>query len=236
MTKHEYTHEPHDRKEFGARLNWLRAAVLGANDGIVSIAGLVVGVAGATTDIKTIFIAGIAGLFAGALSMAAGEYISVSSQLDTELALIEKETYDLENNPEQELEELVKIYELKGLTNPTAKKVAQELTAHDALGAHLDAELGMNRDELTSPSHAAIASAISFTLGAFIPLVAILLPPASLRVPVAFISVLIALAITGQVSAYIGKASRSKATIRVVIGGAAAMLITYAIGAMFNIS
>ncbi len=236
MTKTDKKHVPRDRKQISEQLNWLRAAVLGANDGIVSIAGLVVGVAGATTDSKTILVAGIAGLLAGALSMAAGEYVSVSSQRDTELALIEKESYDLKHHPKQELAELTSIYEAKGLSPQTASKVAVELTAKDALGAHLEVELGMNRDELTSPTHAALASAISFVLGAIIPLLAILLPPAELRVPVAFLSVVIALIITGLVSSYIGGSGRTKATVRVVIGGITAMLITYGIGTLFNVN
>ncbi len=229
-------HEPHDSSAISIRLNWLRAAVLGANDGIVSIAGLVVGVAGATTDKHTIFIAGIAGLIAGALSMAAGEYISVSSQRDTEKALIDKETKELKDFPERELAELASIYEQKGLSHATAQKVAKELTDHDPIRAHLEAELGMNPDELTSPVHAAWASAISFTLGALIPLLAILLPPEGYRVPVAFVSVVFALIITGQVSAIIGQADRTKATIRVVLGGVAAMLITFGIGTIFNVN
>lgn len=236
MPNIENHHEPHDSSAINARLNWLRAAVLGANDGIVSVAGLVVGVAGATTNKHAIFIAGLAGLVAGALSMAAGEYVSVSSQRDTEEALIEKEKHELKHFPERELKELAQIYQSKGLSAETARKVAVELTAHDPIKAHLDVELGMNPDELTSPAHAAWASAISFTLGALIPLLAILVPPADLRVPITFISVIFALIITGQLSAWIGQANRTKASIRVVIGGVAAMAITYGIGTLFNIN
>lgn len=236
VSEHSSIHEPHDSSAISSRLNWLRAAVLGANDGIVSVAGLVVGVAGATTNKHTLLIAGLAGLVAGALSMAAGEYVSVSSQRDTEEALIEKETYELKHYPEQELEELALIYQRKGLSKATAKKVAAELTEHDAIKAHLDAELNMSADELSSPTHAALASAISFTLGALIPLFAIILPGPSMRVPVTFVSVIIALIITGQLSAWVGGANRTKATIRVVIGGAIAMIVTYGIGTIFGVN
>ncbi len=218
-----------------SRLNWIRAAVLGANDGIVSVAGLVVGVAGATTNQGAIFTAGIAGLVAGALSMAAGEYVSVSSQRDAEEALIAKEKVELAKNPEKELKELAQIYQTKGLSTPTSIKVAHELTNHDPIKAHLDAELGMREDDLTSPYQAALASAISFTLGAAIPLLAILLPPPSIRVPTTFLAVIIALIITGYVSATLGQSGRRRATIRVVIGGVIAMTATYFIGTLFNI-
>jgi vacuolar iron transporter family protein len=235
MQKKDDTHVQHDTAEVNSRLNWIRAAVLGANDGIVSVAGLVVGVAGATTDKNTIFTAGIAGLVAGALSMAAGEYISVSSQRDTEKALIEKEIYELEHNPERELRELAHLYEEKGLSAATAKEVARELTAHDPIRAHLEAELNMNPDELTSPRDAAVASALSFTAGALLPLIAILLPSPSWRVPLTFVAVVAALVITGQVSAKFGQANKFRATVRIVIGGALAMLVTYGIGNLFDI-
>lgn len=218
-----------------SKLNWLRAAVLGANDGIVSIAGLVVGVAGATSSQQVILTAGIAGIIAGAISMAAGEYVSVSSQRDTEQALLEKERYKLKHYPEQELEELASIYQTKGLTKKTAMAVAAELTAHDAMAAHFDAELGIDPENLTNPWHAAFASAVSFLVGAVIPLIAITLPPTSVRVPFAFIAVLIALAITGIISAKVGGASVVKATIRVMTGGALAMAVTYGIGRLFGV-
>ena len=226
--------EAHDNK-VSSKFNWIRATVLGANDGIVSVAGLVVGVAGATTNQATIFTAGIAGLVAGALSMAAGEYVSVSSQRDAEKALIEKEKIELENNPEKELEELAQIYHEKGLTKVTSLTVAKELTAHDPIKAHLDAELGMREDDLTSPTQAAVASGVSFTFGASIPLIAILLPPPSVRVLVAFISVVVALIITGYASATLGHAKRRRATLRVVLGGIVAMIITYGIGTLFDV-
>lgn len=214
----------------GTQLNWLRAAVLGANDGIVSVASIVVGVAGASNSSGFILTAGVAGLVAGALSMAVGEYVSVSTQRDTEKALLEKERYELEHSPKEELEELAGIYEAKGLTQATARTVAEELTAKDAFAAHVDAELGIDPDDLTNPWHAAFASAGSFFAGAIIPLVAIVVPPVSIRLPVTFAAVLIALAITGTLSAHVGGANKIKATIRVVVGGVFAMLVTYGIG------
>jgi VIT1/CCC1 family predicted Fe2+/Mn2+ transporter len=225
--------EPHiDR--LGARLNWLRAGVLGANDGIVSVAGLVLGVAGATTARGPIFTAGLAGLVAGAVSMALGEYVSVSSQRDTELAALAKEKRELREDPEDELAELAAIYEAKGLRPATARTVALELTSHDALAAHLEAELGIDPDELTSPWQAAGASALSFFLGALLPLVAILLPPVGWRVPVTFVAVLVALAVTGGVSARIGGANVRRALLRVVLGGALGLGVTYGIGHAFG--
>jgi VIT1/CCC1 family predicted Fe2+/Mn2+ transporter len=219
-----------------SKLNWLRAAVLGANDGIVSIAGLVVGVAGATTDTNIIATAGIAGLVAGALSMAAGEYISVSTQRDAERAYIEKEKAELAKNPKEELKELASAYEAKGLSAKTAHIVATELTKKDVLRAHLEVEFGLDEDDLTNPWHAAFASAISFTLGGLIPLTAILATPSSVRVGITFVSVVVALAITGYVSAKMSGAPTTRATIRVIIGGAAAMLVTYGIGIIFGVS
>ena len=232
-------HSKEDSHELNhaSKLNWLRAAVLGADDGIVSLAGLVVGVAGATTSVSIIFAAGIAGIIAGAISMAAGEYISVSSSRDTEKALLDKERYELQHYPEAELLELACIYEKKGLSKATAMTVAKELSVSDAAAAaaHFDAELGIDPDNLTNPWHAAFASAISFLLGALIPLIAILLPPESLRIPVTFISVLLALFITGIISAKVSGAHVIKATLRVVIGGVLAMIVTYSIGRIFGI-
>jgi VIT1/CCC1 family predicted Fe2+/Mn2+ transporter len=221
--------EPHGPTLAG-RLNWLRAGVLGANDGIVSTAGLVVGVAAATTERSAIFTAGFAGLAAGAVSMALGEYVSVSTQRDTERALLSKEQQELSETPTAEFEELVAIYERKGLREDTARTVARELTEHDAFAAHVDVELGLDPDELTNPWQAAGSSALSFTLGAAIPLLAILLTPVHLRVPVTFLAVLFALALTGSVSATLGGARRTRAVLRVALGGALAMGVTYGIG------
>jgi VIT1/CCC1 family predicted Fe2+/Mn2+ transporter len=223
--------EPHDAAVSG-RLNWLRAGVLGANDGIVSTAGLVVGVAGATTAAGPILTAGIAGLVAGAVSMALGEYVSVSSQRDTERALLEKERGELADFPEQEFEELTELYRAKGLSEATARQVAQELTDNDAFAAHADAELHLDPDELTNPWHAAGASAVAFTVGSVLPLAAILLPPPGARVPVTFVVVIAALAATGYLSAWLGGARPGRAVLRLVVGGAVAMAVTYGIGAL----
>ena len=221
--------EPHTGA-INTKLNWLRAGVLGANDGIVSTAGIVVGVAAATAERGPMFTAGIAGLAAGALSMALGEYVSVSTQRDTERALLDKERRELAEEPEAEFEELVGLYQAKGLSEQTARAVAEELTEHDAFGAHIDIELGIDPHELTNPWHAALSSAISFTIGALLPLLAILLLPAPIRIPVTFAAVLVALGVTGWLSARLGGADPMRATQRVVLGGALAMAITYAIG------
>ncbi|ATL71601.1 hypothetical protein CRH09_07565 [Nocardia terpenica] len=220
--------EPHGIG-LASRLNWLRAGVLGANDGIVSVAGIVVGVAAATVDRGTILTAGVAGLAAGAVSMALGEYVSVSTQRDSERAVLEVERRELEEMPEEELAELAAIYEGKGLSPATAWKVAEELTERDAFTAHAEAELGIDPTELTNPWHAAFSSALSFTLGALLPLLAIL-TPASVRVPVTVIAVLVALALTGAIGARLGEAPVGRATVRVLVGGALAMAITYAVG------
>lgn len=231
--KRNHPGEPHSAG-MASRLNWLRAGVLGANDGIVSVAGLVVGVAGATSQRGPIFTAGLAGLVAGAVSMALGEYISVSSQRDSETAQLDKERQELQDSPEHELAELTAIYASKGLSPGTARQVAQELTAHDALAAHAEAELRMDPNDLTNPVHAAVASAISFLLGALLPLVAILLPPPGLRVWVTVAAVLLALAAAGATSARIGGSEIRIAVTRVVIGGAAGLALTYAIGYLFG--
>lgn len=217
-----------------SRLNWLRAGVLGANDGIVSTAGLVIGVAGATVSRGPILTAGVAGLVAGAVSMALGEYVSVSSQRDSERATLDKERVELADDPDTELEELVGIYQAKGLQPATARLVAEELTAHDVFAAHVDAELGINPDELTNPWHAAISSALAFTLGALLPLLAIVLASPAMRVPLTFALVIVALAITGSISARLGGAARGRAVARLVVGGAVAMAVTYAIGKLLG--
>ncbi len=226
--------EPHDTDPL-SHTNWLRASVLGANDGIVSVAALVVGVAGATSSEHTIFIAGIAGLLAGAFSMSVGEFVSVSSQRDTEQALLAKEKYELENFPDEELEELTKIYEGKGLERTTAEIVARELTAHDAFGAHVEAELHIDPNELTSAWQAAFASAASFTVGAIIPLVAILIPPPEYKVAATFASVLFALVVTGVLSARVSGSRVMYVTLRMVLGGGLAMIATFLIGNLFSV-
>ncbi|MFC7277689.1 VIT family protein [Paractinoplanes rhizophilus] len=223
--------EPHDAAISG-RLNWLRAGVLGANDGIVSTAGLVVGVAGATTSTGPILTAGVAGLVAGAVSMALGEYVSVSSQRDTERALLDKERGELADFPDEEFEELATLYEAKGLSAATARQVARELTERDAFAAHADVELHLDPDELTNPWQAAGASAIAFTTGSLLPLLAILIPPPGTRVAVAFVVVLAALAATGYLSARLGGARPGRAMLRLLVGGAVAMVVTYGIGGL----
>lgn len=218
------------------RLNWLRAGVLGANDGIVSVAALVVGVAGATSSVPVIATAGVAALVGGAISMALGEYVSVSSQSDSQRALIAKERQELIDFPEEELEELAGLFRAKGLSASTAHLVAVELTETNALRAHLTEELGISEDDVVSAWHAAWVSALSFTLGAALPLIAILLPIGEARVPVTFIAVLIALAITGALGARVGGASVARSVVRVVVGGAAALAVTFLIGTLLGTS
>jgi len=219
-----------------SRLNWLRAGVLGANDGIVSTAGLVVGVAAAAASRETLLMAGVAGVVAGAASMAMGEYVSVSTQRDTERALLAKERSELEHSPDEELTELAGIYRAKGLSAQTAGRVARELTERDALAAHAEAELGIDPDALVSPWHAAFSSAVSFVLGALLPLAAVVLPPEGLRIPITFAAVVAALALTGAISARLGGARRRRAVWRVVFGGAAAMAATFVIGDLIGIA
>ncbi|SDB80826.1 Predicted Fe2+/Mn2+ transporter, VIT1/CCC1 family [Raineyella antarctica] len=228
--------EPHTSAVAG-RLNWLRAGVLGANDGIVSTAGLVIGVAAVNASATgAIMVAGVAGIVSGAVSMALGEYVSVSTQRDTEKALIAKESFELENYPDQEFAELVGLYRHRGLSKETATKVARELTEHDALGSHLHIELGIDADELTSPWQAAAASAVSFTLGAILPVLAILLMPVpAWRIPLTFAVVLVALGLTGLVSARLGGAPRGRAVVRLLVGGGLGMAITYGIGTLLGV-
>ncbi len=223
--------EPHETGT-AARLNWLRAAVLGANDGIVSTAGLVVGVAGATNDRTAILVAGVAGLAAGAMSMGAGEYVSVSTQRDSEKALLEKERRELEETPEEELAELTHLYMQKGLSEPVARQVADELTAYDALGAHAEVELGLDPHDLTNPWHAAWASMLAFTIGAILPLLTISLSPEAIRLWVTVASVAMALALTGWSSARLGLSPTGRAVARNVGGGLLAMGVTHLIGSL----
>ena len=217
------------------KLNWLRAAVLGANDGIISVSSVVVGVAGAANSTKFIITAGAATLVAGALSMGVGEYVSVSSQRDTEKALIDKERLELKDNPGAEFRELTLIYEKKGLSKTTARMVAEELSAHDVSAAHFDAELGIDPNNLTNPWHASYSSALAFLFGGILPLLAIIIPPESIRISVTFITVLFILIIVGILSAEVGGANKMKATVRVVTGGIVAMIITFGIGKIFGV-
>jgi vacuolar iron transporter family protein len=217
-----------------SRLNWLRAAVLGANDGIVSVAGIVVGVAGAAPGRGVIFTAGLAGLVAGVVSMALGEYVSVSSQRDSQHADIAQEKGELAEFPVAELAELAALYEAKGLSAETARRCAAELTAHGALEAHLDAELHIRAGDIPSPGQAAVASAVSFSAGGLLPLLAILLPPAAVRIPVTFAAVLVALGLTGALSAHLGGSGIRRAVLRVVAGGAIGLAFTYGVGHLFG--
>lgn len=221
--------EPHDEKA-ARRGNWLRAGVLGADDGIVSVAALLIGVAGATTDRAVLVTAGLSGLVAGAFSMGVGEYVSVSTQRDTERAMLSLERQELEADPKGELAELTYLYADKGLPLDLAAEVAVELTRHDALRSHAEAELNIDPDVLVSPWAAAAASTLSFALGALLPLLAMVPAPAWLRVPLTAAAVLLALAGTGYVSARLGRAGAGRATLRVVLGGALAMAITYSVG------
>ncbi len=223
-----------DTSSNSAMLNKLRAAVLGANDGIVSTASLIFGVAGATSDGGTIFMAGLAGLVAGALSMGVGEYVSVSTQRDTERAYIEKEKQLLKQYPHEQLEELANTFVKNGVNHATALQFATELTEKDPIRAHLQAELGLDEDELTNPMHAAVASLLSFTAGALIPLLSVVFAPAHWRIWVTLVAVVIALTLTGYYSATVGGASRSRAIFRVVIGGVLAMAATFLVGHLFG--
>ena len=220
----------------GAKLNWLRAAVLGANDGVGSGSGITIGVAAADpSNLPAIVLAGVAGLLAGACAMAMGEYVSVSSQRDTEEALVSKERRDLERKPAEEFEELVEVYRGQGLSEATARTVVAELTTHNALAAHLRAEYGVHQDELTTPWHAAIASAFSFTAGFLLPLVSMLLSPAGLRIPITVVVGLGGLFVTGWTSALISHSDKRRPIIRNVIGGSAAMLLTWGISRLFGV-
>ena len=224
-TRHDETHRSH-------RAGWLRAAVLGANDGIVSTASLLVGVAAAGAGRGAIITAGLAGLVAGAMAMAAGEYVSVSSQRDTERGDLAREAQELASQPEAELAELAGIYRRRGLTPDTARQVAIELTAHDALAAHARDELGLTEINAARPFQAGAYSAASFTLGAIPPLLALVLAPAGLRVPVLILVAVACLAASGGLGAKIGGAPVWRAAARVTLGGGLAMAATAAIGAL----
>jgi len=220
--------------DVGNRLNWLRAGVLGANDGIVSVAGLVIGVAAATTNLTEIATAGVAGLVAGAVSMSLGEYVSVSTQRDTEQAIIAEERREIAEMPDVEHAELVGMLRLRGLSPDLSRAVADELTENDALRAHLDVEFGIDQQHLVSPWIAAGSSALAFIIGALLPLIAILVPPEPARIPVAFVSVLIGLLITGLLSASVARSRRIVAVARLVVGGALAMAVTFGVGSLLN--
>jgi VIT1/CCC1 family predicted Fe2+/Mn2+ transporter len=229
QTPHEEPHKSH-------RAAWLRAAVLGVNDGIVSTSSLMLGVLAATQDDKAILTAGTAGLVAGALSMAAGEYVSVSSQKDSEKADIAIERKSLNDNPAEELAELAEIYERRGLDAKLARQVAQKLHDHDAVAAHARDELGIDQEALARPTQAALTSASSFAAGAAVPIIAAIVASGHVAVWAITVSSLIALALSGAVGAYIGGGHRIIAALRVLIGGGAAMAITYFIGHLIGTS
>ncbi len=224
--------EPH----YITRSGWLRAAVLGANDGVVSVSSLIVGVAAANPDPSAVIIAGVAGLSAGAMSMAAGEYVSVSSQSDTERADIARETQALQDFPDEELAELAAIYQEKGLSEETALVVAKELTAHDALGAHVRDELGLSDVHTANPLQAAFTSGVTFSVAAAIPLLAAFLAPAGSIIPVVLVVTVFALAALGAMGAKAGAAPILRATIRVVVWGVFAMAVTAGVGWLFGVS
>lgn len=226
--------EPHD-SSVGSLLNILRAGVLGGQDGIISTAGIVVGVAGASLDNTALLIAGLAGLVSGALSMAGGEYVSVSSQRDTERALLEKERWELETMPDEELAELARLYEEKGLSADLARQVAVQLHENDALAAHAEIELGIDPHEFTNPWHAAVSSAASFAVGAAVPLLAITLTPPNVRVYLTFVVVILALVGTGLISAHVGGAPKRRAVLRNVVVGVVTMAVTFAIGSIVGV-
>lgn len=217
------------------RTGWLRAAVLGANDGIVSTASLIIGVAAAHTDREDILLAGIAGLVAGAMSMAAGEYVSVSSQADTEKADIALEQRHLKEDLEFEFQELAEIYVKRGIQPELAKQVAKQLMAHDALGAHLRDELGIYERISAKPFQAAFASAAMFTIGAAMPLIATLAAPTGQIIPIVASFSLLSLTILGALAAYLGGANILKGAIRVTFWGTLAMGLTAAVGSLFGI-
>ncbi len=216
-------------------IGWLRAAVLGANDGIVSTASLIIGVASAGAAHETILITGVAGLVSGAMSMAAGEYVSVSSQSDTEAADIARETEELATQPEHELDELTGIYMTRGLSHELARKVAIELTAHDALGAHARDELGIIETMNAKPVQAALASAATFAVGAALPLLVTFLVPLSDTIPYVAVASLAFLAGLGGLAAKVGGASLFKGAGRVAFWGVLAMVATAAVGSLFGV-
>lgn len=226
-----------DTKSVAAKLNWLRAGVLGANDGIVSISGLVVGVAAVDpTNTKAIALAGIAGIVAASLSMSVGEYVSVSTQLDTERELVARQKKALLTDAAKEESRLAQLWEAEGLSPITASFVAKELSAKDPVKAHLTVEHGIDPDDLTSPWAAAYSSFIAFVIGAMLPFVTMLLMPASSRIAATFVAVTAALALTGYISAWLGEASKGKAVARLVAGGAFAMALTYVVGHIFGVA
>jgi len=227
-------HSHHDESHYVTRAGWLRAAVMGANDGIVSTASIIIGVAAAGTGQTEILLAGLAGLIAGAMSMAAGEYVSVSSQSDSENADLERERIELEANPEAELGELATIYEMRGLTPELALSVATQLTEHNALEAHARDELGITDLSKARPIQAALASAATFTVGGTLPVLAVIFTPLTSLIWIATIISIIVLGTLGYLSAKAGGAPVGRAVARVTLWGAAAMGATAIVGRIFG--
>jgi vacuolar iron transporter family protein len=224
----------HTEHHTSSRTGWLRAAVLGANDGLISTASLIVGVAASASDTRGVLVAGTAGLVAGALSMAAGEYVSVSSQADSENADLAREKRELEVQPEFEMEELAQTFVARGATVETARAISAQLSAHDALGAHAREELGIHEHSIAQPLQAAITSAITFAIGAGLPLLVAFLTPRDVLIPAVSVATLLFLAILGATGARLGGAPLMRATIRVLFWGAVALGVTAAIGAVFG--
>ena len=225
-----------ERKALARRLNWLRAGVLGANDGIVSTAGIVMGVAGATVESGPILIAGVAALVAGSISMAGGEYASVSAQRDSEIAALAKERKELKENPEGELLELTEYYRNRGISEALSIQIAKELSATDPVRARAEGELGISSDEHVSPRAAAVASFIAFALGSMLPIVAIAGPWVDYREIATVASVVVALALTGFFGAKIGKAKPFRAVVRNVVVSLLTMGIAFAIGSVLGVA
>lgn len=217
------------------KLNWLRAGVLGANDGIVSVAGLVMGVAGAQADSRALMIAGMAGLISGALSMAGGEYVSVSTQADTERAALDAQRMRLRVQPAKELDALSRVYQHRGLSPLLAAQIAEELSEHDALSAHAETRLGIRADDLTNPWVAALSSFLAFALGAIIPLVLMLASPVDIRVAATIVGVELALSLTGYTSARLGGANPWRAVARNMLVGSLGMGATYLVGTLLAV-
>ncbi|TPW03826.1 MAG: Integral membrane protein [bacterium] len=226
--------ERHPERHLVSRIGWLRAAVLGANDGLVSTASLIVGVAAAQTDKTGVLVAGVAGLVAGAMSMAAGEYVSVSSQADTEAADLSRERAELDADPEAETRELAAIYGSRGVDARVSMEVARQLMAHDALGAHARDELGLSEHTAARPIQAALTSAATFSVGAVLPLAVVVVAPGSLLAPLVSGSALIGLALLGGIGARVGGASIARAVLRVTFWGAFALGLTAGIGHLFG--
>ncbi|KRW97990.1 VIT family protein [Paracoccus sp. MKU1] len=225
-----------DDPHYVSRMGWLRASVLGANDGIVSVGALIVGVAAADPGREAILIAGLAGLVAGAMSMAMGEYVSVSSQSDTERADIAREHEALREMPEEELHELAAIYESRGMTPGTALQAAREVTEHDALAAHVRDELGLSEASNANPLQAALASAATFSIAAAVPLLAAVLAPGGAVIASVLVAVVVALGVLGALGAWAGGAPPGRAVLRVILGGIFALAVTAAIGKIFGVA